>query len=135
MNLGTWPLMDALSDCQRILLAGAGGGFDLYSGLPLFFALRRLGKEVHLAILSFTPLPNNPESRITDSCVAVTAGMEYYGSYFPELHLTNWFRERHSEEITIYAFPQTGVAPLREAYQKLYNLLNLDYRKEMEDKK
>lgn len=40
MHLLTNPLFDSLKDAQSILLAGAGGGFDIYSGLPLYFALR-----------------------------------------------------------------------------------------------
>ncbi|MDF1663518.1 MAG: hypothetical protein P1V97_17235 [Planctomycetota bacterium] len=48
------PLFGALGDSKRILLAGAGGGFDLYSALPLFFALKDLGRSVFLANSSFS---------------------------------------------------------------------------------
>jgi hypothetical protein len=37
------PILDQLSNSQNIPIAGAGGGFDIFSGLPLFFALRDLG--------------------------------------------------------------------------------------------
>ncbi len=50
------PLFAALEDSERILVAGAGGGFDVYAGLPLAFALMGLGKTVHLANLSFSAL-------------------------------------------------------------------------------
>jgi Tfp pilus assembly protein PilF len=36
-----------------ILIAGAGGGYAGFGGLPLFFELRAAGKSVHLASLSF----------------------------------------------------------------------------------
>ncbi len=49
-------LFAALKDSERILVAGAGGGFDVYAGLPLAFALMDLGKTVHLANLSFSAL-------------------------------------------------------------------------------
>src|SRR5690242_8262551 len=52
----TLPLFHELEPANSILLAGAGGGFDLFSGLPLYFALRGQGKQVHLANVSFTPL-------------------------------------------------------------------------------
>lgn len=39
-----------------MLVAGAGGGFDIYAGLPLAFALEAEGKDVHLANLSFNSL-------------------------------------------------------------------------------
>jgi len=39
------PLFQELEDSQNILLAGCGGGFDIYTGIPLYFALKKLGKE------------------------------------------------------------------------------------------
>ncbi|WFE19418.1 hypothetical protein O7621_15810 [Solwaraspora sp. WMMD937] len=39
--LTTPPLFAALSPARNVLIAGAGGGFDVYAGLPLAFALWR----------------------------------------------------------------------------------------------
>src|SRR5690349_17141972 len=50
------PLLTRLRAADRILVAGAGGGFDVYAGLPIALALRAAGKEVHLANLSFSHL-------------------------------------------------------------------------------
>ncbi|MFD6464345.1 hypothetical protein ACFWET_00800, partial [Streptomyces goshikiensis] len=50
------PFLTRLRDARRVLVAGAGGGFDVYAGLPLALALRAAGKEVHLAGLSFSDL-------------------------------------------------------------------------------
>ena len=50
------PRIAALGSAERVLVAGAGGGFDGYAGLPLALTLGRLGKEVHLANLSFSAL-------------------------------------------------------------------------------
>jgi len=44
------------SNCG-IFIAGAGGGFDVFSGLPLYFGLRAAGKKVTLANLSFSKVP------------------------------------------------------------------------------
>jgi len=49
-------LFTRLERHDRILIAGAGGGFDVYAGLPLFLAARTMGKTVFLASLSFTEL-------------------------------------------------------------------------------
>lgn len=46
-----------LKSSRSVLIAGAGGGFDVFSGLPLYFFLRSLGKEVHLANLSWVQIP------------------------------------------------------------------------------
>jgi hypothetical protein len=47
------PLLARLKQHARILIAGAGGGFDVYAGLPLYVALRAVGREVFLANLTF----------------------------------------------------------------------------------
>lgn len=49
-------LIQMASDCQNILIAGCGGGFDIYSGLPLYFDLKAMNKNVYLANLAFTDL-------------------------------------------------------------------------------
>jgi hypothetical protein len=54
MRLFDSPLLSALGDARRIRVAGAWGGFDIYSGLPIILGLRSAGKEVHLANLSFS---------------------------------------------------------------------------------
>ena len=46
------PLFAALASARNVLIAGAGGGFDVYAGLPLALALWESGKQVHLANLS-----------------------------------------------------------------------------------
>ena len=50
------PLFAALAEARRSLLAGAAGGSDICSGLPLYFGLRAAGKTIHLANLSFSDL-------------------------------------------------------------------------------
>jgi hypothetical protein len=47
-SLATPPLLAALASARRVLLAGAGGGFDVYAALPLAIALWDQGVEVHL---------------------------------------------------------------------------------------
>ena len=56
LSLFDTPPLHRLRDCERILVAGAGGGFDVLSGLPMAFALREQGKSVMLANLTFTPV-------------------------------------------------------------------------------
>ena len=56
MELAVPPLFEALAGARSILVAGAGGGFDVYAGLPLALALRAQGRTVHLGNLSFASL-------------------------------------------------------------------------------
>jgi hypothetical protein len=46
------PIFDRLADCRNILIAGMGGGFDVFSGLPIYFALPERGQRAHLANLT-----------------------------------------------------------------------------------
>jgi len=126
MKLSSNPLFDRLSNANTILLVGAGGGFDIFSGLPLYFALRDLGKTVYLANLSFSVLPKEKQYRISAACARVDASVKLTPSYFPEFHLCKWFQEALSEEIGIYALEQTGVIPLRAAYKELEKQLRPD---------
>jgi hypothetical protein len=125
MKLLINPLFETLDSAQAILIAGAGGGFDVYAGLPLYFALREAGKDVHLANFSFAVLPLDSDL-IGKVCVPVTADSSGSETYFPERTLSRWFRERHQEEVPVYAFTRCGVAPLRLAYERLRELLGLD---------
>ncbi|AEV88394.1 hypothetical protein ACWT_7384 [Actinoplanes sp. SE50] len=125
-NLATPPLFAALASARRILIAGAGGGFDVYAGLPLAFALRAVGAEVHLANLSFSELELvDRESWIADHVVAVTPESTSPDWYFPEGTLARWLAA-HDMPSTVYAFPPLGVQTLRAAYRFLVEHLNLD---------
>jgi hypothetical protein len=95
----TVPFFTALEPAQRVLVAGAGGGFDVFCGLPLYFGLRDAGKTVFLANLSFTHLEDVTGQRLTPALVEVTADSEgpRWINYFPEGYLCQWFREQGEE--------------------------------------
>ncbi|MGW2373299.1 MULTISPECIES: DUF1152 domain-containing protein [Kitasatospora] len=120
------PLITRLLAAERILVAGAGGGFDVYAGLPIALALRAAGKEVHLANLSFTHLYGLPGEVWLEPDVARigpdTAAPE---GYFPERTLARWLR-LHGMPDTVWAFPTVGVRLLREAYRRLVAHLGVD---------
>jgi hypothetical protein len=91
------PFFGELDQARNVLLAGAGGGFDIFSGLPLYFGLKDAGKQVHLASLSFSFLPPpqvTKESRWSPSLLNATADTPAFTDYFPEKFLSQWFRER-----------------------------------------
>jgi hypothetical protein len=108
-----------------MVLAGAGGGFDIFCGLPLFFALRAQGKEVHLANLSFTWLSHATGRRRSPGWLEVTADSSGPEHYFPELHLCRFLR-RQGIETPIHCFDRSGVRPLTETYRALTSELALD---------
>ena len=120
------PFFRRLESSERILLAGAGGGFDIFSGLPLYFALQSAGKEVHLANLSFSSLSATNAERLSSVLFKVDADTTHSNDYFPEAFLSTWLRETEKLEVPIYCFEQTGVQPLAAAFQILVEKLKLD---------
>jgi len=122
------PFFKELEKSKNVLLAGAGGGFDIFSGLPLYFGLEAAGKNVHLANLSFSFLPPpqvTHEVRLSPSLLKVTADTPLINDYFPERFLAEWFRKQ-GKEIPIYCFERTGVKPLLASYQALVKDLGVD---------
>lgn len=121
----TAPFLQELEPAQNVLIAGIGGGFDVFSGLPLYFGLQQAGKRVHLANLSFSRLPPEPEARLAPALLRVSAVTPLVDRYFPERYLADWFRDQ-GEEVDIYCFERTGVQPLLEAYRALIALTGVD---------
>jgi len=120
------PFFDALDPARHVLVAGAGGGFDVFSGLPLYFALAETGKTVSLANLTFSNLPPDSAGRqLAPALVEVTADSEGSQTYFPEKHLSQWFRDR-GKEFPVYCFHRVGPRPVTDAYRFLADHLGLD---------
>ncbi|MBS2017433.1 MAG: DUF1152 domain-containing protein [Deltaproteobacteria bacterium] len=115
----------AIERSERILVAGAGGGFDVFAGVPVYERLRRLGKRVWLANLSFTNLANTDATHLGDALWAVDATSRTSDVYFPERALAR-FLESRGDASTIYAFEKTGVAPLRDAYASILSTHAID---------
>lgn len=115
----------ALERCQRILVAGAGGGFDVYAGLPIYARLRGLGKDVVLANLSFTYLGGTNSRQITPGLYLVEPETSGEDGYFPERTLARFLANR-GDRVSIYAFEKLGVVQVREGYAHLVRSLGLD---------
>ncbi|GAA1809673.1 DUF1152 domain-containing protein [Luedemannella flava] len=125
-SLATPPLFVALAPARNVLIAGAGGGFDVYAGLPLALALQDAGKQVHLANLSFSQLELiDTDSWATPNVAAVTPDTTSPDWYFPERALARWLAAQ-GLPATVYAFPPLGVQTQRAAYQYLMELLSID---------
>src|SRR6266481_6309498 len=118
------PFFNELDKAQSILIAGAGGGFDVFCGLPIYCWLKNAGKTVHLANLSSGALgfcdAENPSPalwRITPQTGAT--------KYFPEMHLSRWLTERYGET-PIFSIAPSGARPVTAAYEWLAHTLRPD---------
>ncbi len=120
-SLAQPPLFARLHSAQTVLIAGAGGGFDVFAGLPLGVALRGLGKRVHYASLSFSELERlDFDAWLEPGLAAIDPDTTGEDAYFPERELARFLDD------TVYAFPRTGVRPLRSAYRTLVRKLGVD---------
>lgn len=132
LRSSTWSisrprLFELLLPARRVLVAGCGGGYDVLSGLPLFFALRREGKEVLLANLSFTDLDSlmGEQAAFCEACFRVTHDLPpgqgaHHSVYFPELYLSRWLMETFREDVPVFAFKrEIGVTQLHRAYERI----------------
>lgn len=126
------PILEQLSACENLLIAGTGGGFDIFCGLPIYFELQKRGQQVHLANLSLSNIAFSHiarlknQVRLTETMVGVTAETENLNVYFPELYLAQWFKERQQKDVTIWCFKKTGVQPLLTNYRILVEYLCID---------
>lgn len=121
------PFWTTLDGAGSILIAGMGGGFDVYSGIPFYFALRAAGKDVHLANLSFTELKPHRGEHLSPTLAKVDSCFPElpHTNYFPEKRLSQWLL-KHNLDVPVYTFYRSGVRPLRESYERLVCDLNID---------
>jgi hypothetical protein len=125
ITLGRLPALERLARCQRILLAGAGGGFDILAGIPLFHYLRSQGKQAFLASLSFSSLKHASGRQLTRDILEVRPDSAGDEDYFPECYLSAWFATR-GEDIPVYSFKPTGALNIKEIYLDFIRKLQID---------
>jgi hypothetical protein len=115
-------LIDALfAGRKKVLVSGAGGGFDVVAGLGIALALREQGHEVHLGNLSFTKLGavkggewlDDVVLRVDDRCSPAD-------SYAPEVWLSEWWQG------PVHCFRVAGCRQLTAGYRLLAERLGLD---------
>lgn len=123
-SLGQLPLLERISEGENILLVGAGGGFDIFAGLPLYSHLKSKGKTAHLASLSFSELKKANGYSAQENILRVDKGSGGEDHYFPERYLSQWF-DSQGEEVPLYCFSPAGAQPVRSVYQELIRELEL----------
>lgn len=121
------PIIDKLTQCKNLLIAGMGGGFDIFCGLPIYLELKKRGQNVHLANFSFADVENIRHGiRLTPTLVGITFDPKELYPYFPEFYLSEWFKINLNQDVVIWCFQKTGADPLAENYHVLAEYLSLD---------
>lgn len=119
------PFFKQLQDSKRILLAGAGGGYDIFCGIPLYFALRNMGKEVFLGNLTFSSPDRSDAREISPVLYIINSKTNSNSGYFPELHLCRWLLTQ-GLNMPVFTFSRCGYQLLRPSYQHLVDELKAD---------
>lgn len=125
------PIIHLVENSESILIAGAGGGFDIYAGLPIYFTLREMGKTVHLANYSFADemmirIFTEVIEEIPDILLACKGEMRRDIIGYPAAFLADWLAKHTDEEPIIWLFLNLGVQQLVSAYQHLQERLQFD---------
>ena len=118
------PLFRNLNAAQRVLIAGCGGGFDVFAGVPLGIYLAARGCQVTYANLSFSNLWACGGTRIGPTTWLVEPQSNEL-PYFPEKWLAEWL-QRRGMAAPIYAFAKSGVRPLAAAYRTIIERHEVD---------
>jgi hypothetical protein len=113
---------------SSVLVAGAGGGFDVVCALPIAIALREAGHTVHFANYSFTKLQEVGQTeqplphlfRVTEQSIPPSSG------YFPEGFMAQWLSGLFAEETVVWCYNQVGVKPLTKLLANLCQELHWD---------
>lgn len=124
-TLASLPLFERLKDAKSVLIAGAGGGFDVYAGLPLYLSLKTQGKSVRLANLSFAYLGGTDAVQLDPVTYEVRASTKGEERYLPERLLCEWLASR-GDSSSVFAFSKCGVRSLRAAYARLIEWFAID---------
>src|SRR5579863_7819853 len=118
------PFLARLEKSNSTLIAGCGGGFDVFGGVPIAQALIAAGKSVTFASFSFTNLSLCGGERLGPTTWRVDRKSTEI-PYFPERWLAEWLTSR-GISAPIYAFAKSGARPLSAAYQSIVDQHGID---------
>lgn len=123
------PAYQRLFAAHRVLLLGAGGGYDVLGAVPLFVELRSRGIEAHLANISFTALQSleGAEPDAVHACLyRISGSLATERCYCPEAWLARWLEEAQDYREPIWALAKVGVRPLLASLAALVRRLAVD---------
>lgn len=113
---------------KNVLIAGAGGGYDVFCGVPLARELIKSGNKIIFANYSFTNLSmvRNCE-KLGEKCVLINENSELEeGDYFPEYLLAKWLRENNIKDRGIYCYSNIGVKSLKDIFKQIAKREKID---------
>lgn len=102
------PVVMTLQKSKNILIMGMGGGFDVFSGIPIYLTLEKMGIKSHLANFthaSWSEIPNHTQIiPMSPGCMGVTGNIIQASENMPEAYLSSWFKDIESKEVVVWTF-------------------------------
>lgn len=121
------PFDAMLPEGASVLIAGMGGGFDVFCGLPIYFELKQRGFSVHLGSVSFAEIKEYRDGEwLSETLVGVGPADEGAKGYHPERFLSRWFREALGEEVAVWCMDPNGVQSLLTDFRLLTERLGIE---------
>ncbi|MFW9881687.1 MAG: DUF1152 domain-containing protein [Candidatus Thorarchaeota archaeon] len=126
------PFFEEIKYSKSILIAGCGGGYDIYSGIPLYILLKSYKKMVFLANYTFTRIIQIKGQKVGSHCTVIDKDtvlpkiMGHDVFYCPEYDLSKFFYDKKGWDVPIYTLHPVGPKLLKEAYLELVEKLGID---------
>jgi hypothetical protein len=103
------PVVMTLQKSKNILIMGMGGGFDVYSGVPIYLTLEKMGMDnLHIASFThadWTSIPRHVEViPMAPGCVGVTGNITQPSENLPEAYLSGWFKDVKHKDVPVWTF-------------------------------
>lgn len=119
------------SSGQNVLLVSAGGGFDIFASLPIFYALNHYGFNVDFLSYSNTTISEASNYTSTEdfgySIFSIGNEIKNNSSNFPELYVNNFLKEGFEFEKSIYIINRKQtIENVITAYENLVKILNVN---------
>lgn len=123
--MGSNAFLKQLQPCRRVLLVGAGGGYDIFCGLPIYHHLKAQGKDVFLASLAFAAPDPSWGTVLQEGLVELRAPQQRPPKIGAETCLALWFASRQDDQ-SVYCFGADGAQSILAHYRFLKEHLRLD---------
>jgi hypothetical protein len=117
-----------LPESKNVLICGCGGGYDIYTGMPIYNNLVKSGKNVLCANITFTDIDKLEKysTEIEDGLFPI----EYspgvgIGETYPDNYIPEWWLSKYLNT-SVYAILPNGVVPLIRNFKYIVEKHKID---------
>lgn len=106
---------------SKVLIAGAGGGYDFLCGLPIALELQKQGHLIFFSNYSFTDLKAVQNAEwLEEGLLKVSFDSKVKSTgYFPESKLSQWFKVEFNVDIPVFCYSNIGIKSLTTLFNYL----------------